>query len=652
MSTRSSIRNLFPPLENPELTIRRKTRVDPKLLNDFNMATNRNGDNQPPPEGGDLPVPDLRTMEELCQPTLNGRGGPIAPIGIQATNFRLKNDMIQQVQNSCQFHGLSTTVGQTQNVYAAGAYNQGVECKTKVTKDTVPPTNNRSTKDVHPSVVQIETQVPNFEPVVAPVVEPVEALVSTPKPTSKPSIPYPSRLNDQKLHDKANDQMEKIFQIFQDFNFNISFADALILIPKFASTIKSLLTNKEKLFELARTPLNEHSCEEYSQEVLRFSMSGNHTPSMEPIVSTSSPTLTPFGDSDFLFEVTDAFLAIEDESISSEINDSYYDSEGAILLLEEFLNDDTSSPPLPPQELKVVEPKNEKSSIDEPPVVKLKDLPPHLKYAFLVGDDKLPIIIAKDLTDEEKIAHIKENNHFMVKEGLVLGHKISENGIEVDKAKVDVIAKIPHPTTVKGAENLAADHLSRLENPHQSVLDKKEINETFPLETLNLIKSSGGVFTARKPLIFLRLATMDLSGDIMARTILPNRFGTPRAIISDCGTHFCNDQFAKVMLKYGVTHRLATAYHPQTSGQVEVSNRGLKRILERTVGENRASWSNKLDDVLWAFRTTFKTPIGCTPYKLVYGKACHLPIELEHKAYWALKHENFDLSTAGDHQKV
>nr|GEV96695.1 reverse transcriptase domain-containing protein [Tanacetum cinerariifolium] len=98
-------------------------------------------------------------------------------------------------------------------------------------------------------------------------------------------------------------------------------------------------------------------------------------------------------------------------------------------------------------------------------------------------------------------------------------------------------------------------------------------------------------------------------------------------------THFCNDQFAKVMLKYGVTHRLATAYHPKTSGQGEVSSRGLKRILERTVGENRASWSDKLDDALWAFHTTYKTPIGCTPYNLVYEKACHLPIELGHKAY-------------------
>nr|GEZ60491.1 hypothetical protein [Tanacetum cinerariifolium] len=235
----------------------------------------------------------------------------------------------------------------------------------------------------------------------------------------------------------------------------------------------------------------------------------------------------------------------------------------------------------------------------------------------------------------------------------------------------------------KGAENLAADHLSRLENPHQSVLDKKEINETFPLETLNLVSFCGnsstpwfadfanyhaGNFVVKgmsKPLKFLRLAIMDLPGDTMARTTPPKRcltpdfigpqstvmpmtwFGTPRTIISDRGTHFCNDQFAKVMHKYGVTHRLATAYHPQTSGQMVVLNRGLKRILERTVGENHASWSDKLDDALWAFHTAFKTPFGCTPYKLVYGKACHLPIDLEHKAYWALKHCNYDLLTAG-----
>nr|GFC30554.1 reverse transcriptase domain-containing protein [Tanacetum cinerariifolium] len=133
-----------------------------------------------------------------------------------------------------------------------------VERETEVTKDTVPLTNNGSTKDVQPPIVQIENPVLNSEPVVAPIIEPIVAPVSAPKPNQKPLIPYLSRLHDQKLRDKANDQKEKFFQIFQDLNFNISFADALILMPKFGPTIKTLLTNKDKLSELARTPLNEH----------------------------------------------------------------------------------------------------------------------------------------------------------------------------------------------------------------------------------------------------------------------------------------------------------------------------------------------------------------------------------------------------------
>ncbi|GJR71388.1 reverse transcriptase domain-containing protein [Tanacetum coccineum] len=326
----------------------------------------------------------------------------------------------------------------------------------------------------------------------------------------------------------------------------------------------------------------------------------------------------------------------------------------------------------------------------------------------------------------------------------------------------------------KGVENLAADHLSRLKNPHQDVLENKEITETFPLETLGMVTfrrdsstpwfadianyhagnfilkgmssqqkkkfckdvkhyfwgnpylfrigadqvirrcvygqeavdiltachngptggHHGANYTAKKvfdfrfysPTIYrdahdlvTRCDACQRQGKISQKDEMPQnaiqveakalptndarvvvkilkslfaRFGTPCTIISNYSTHFCNDQFSNIMLKYGVTHHLSTAYHLQTSGQVEVLNHGLKRILERTIGENHASWSDKLDDALWAFCTAFKTPIGCTPYKLVYEKACHLPIELEHKAYWALKHCNFDLKTTGDHRKV
>nr|GEZ37170.1 reverse transcriptase domain-containing protein [Tanacetum cinerariifolium] len=330
-----------------------------------------------------------------------------------------------------------------------------VENEPEATKDTVTPPNNGSTKDVQPSVVLTESPILNSEPVNSPIIEPVASLVSSPRPNLRPSIPYPSRLQDQKLRDKANDQHEKFFQIFKDLNFNISFADALILMPKFGPSIKSLLTNKDKLYELARTPLNEHcsavllkklpeklgdpskflipcdflgkaeclaladlgasinlmtlsmwnklslpnlsptcmtleladrsishfdvdprvplileisflktgralidvfkgeltlrvgkeaitfnldqtsrysanyndmtakridvidmACEEYSQEVLGFSdviASGNLTPYYDLIVSTTSSTLTPLGNSDFLLEEVDAFLALEDD---------------------------------------------------------------------------------------------------------------------------------------------------------------------------------------------------------------------------------------------------------------------------------------------------------------------------------------------------
>ncbi|GJY45847.1 reverse transcriptase domain-containing protein [Tanacetum coccineum] len=124
------------------------------------------------------------------------------------------------------------------------------------------------------------------------------------------------------------------------------------------------------------------------------------------------------------------------------------------------------------------------------------------------------------------------------------------------------------------------------------------------------------------------------------------RFGVPKALISDRGTHFCNSQLEKALQKYSVTHKIYTAYHPQTNRQTEVTNRAIKRILERSVGYNLKDWSEKLNDALWAFRTAHKTTTRCTPFRLVYRKACHLPVEVKHKAYWALKQYNMDLTDA------
>nr|GEW07480.1 reverse transcriptase domain-containing protein [Tanacetum cinerariifolium] len=465
---------------------------------------------------------------------------------------------------------------------------------TEETTDTELP----STEDIHPPLVQVEVQVDK------PIEEPSVVI-----PKSKANLPYPSRLQKEKLREKDDILVAKFMEIFRDLHFELSFADALVHMPKFAPMFKKLLNNKDKLIELTKTPLNENclavvlkklpeklgdpgrflipcdfsefdNClaladlgasinimplsiwkklrlpilndtkmvleltdrtiskptgvaenvfvkvgkfyfptdfvvldfvadprvplilgrpflctahalidvyegeiilrhddqsltlkcgdtpsisynnfkslnkvdlidatyEEYSQEVLGFAdvvSDEVSTPYYEPIVSNSSQNLTPFNESDFLLlEEADAFIAIDDEPISSEFEATYYDPEGDILILEALLNNDHEpSPsnqkdyfPSVHKDLKVVEPKNNQSSDDEQPEVELKELPPHLVYAFL----------------DTKLALNWEKSHFMVKEGIILGHKISKKGTEVDKAKIEVNSKLPHPTTVKG----------------------------------------------------------------------------------------------------------------------------------------------------------------------------------------------------------
>ena len=151
------------------------------------------------------------------------------------------------------------------------------------------------------------------------------------------------------------------------------------------------------------------------------------------------------------------------------------------------------------------------------------------------------------------------------------------------------------------------------------------------------------------------VATKTNDHEVVVKFIQANifsRFGTPWAIISDGGKHFYNRFLKTLLLKYSVTHKVAIPYHPQTSGQVEVSNRKIKHILEKMVRPDLKDRSLCLNDALWAYRTAYKMPIGMSPYRLVYRKDRHLHVERECKALWAIKQFNFNMQAIGSHRKL
>nr|GEW29079.1 hypothetical protein [Tanacetum cinerariifolium] len=652
----------------------------------------------------------------------------------------------------------------------------------------------------------------HIQPLVIPILEP-----DVPKTLPKPNIPYPSRFNDQKLREKATNQMEnllenkdKLFELakiplnencsaillkklpeklrdpdkflipcdFPGMDMTLELADrsithrkgvaedVFVKVGKFNFSTDFVVVDFEAdprvPFILGRSFLRTGRAfiDVYGEEItlrvndeaemLGFSnnsLGGNPTSTSEPIISDSSPSLTPFEESDFILEEIEAYL--KDDSISPEIDHANCDPEGDICLIEKLLNDDPFQ--LPSIDLKQGEVVKAKSLIEEPLELELKDLPSHLEYAYLEGADKLPMIITKDLKDDEKeallkvlkshkraiawkITDIKDGfsgyfqipinppdqekttftcpygtfayrrksfglcnaprtfqrcmmaifhdmikktievfmddfliarplTHLLEKEtllvfskdcidafetlkkklteasilvvldwnlpfelmcdssdfaiGVVLGQRKTKHFQPIHYAsKTMTEAQIHYTTTEK--EILAVVYAFEKFRPY--LVLSKSIVYTDHSALKYLLRSTGGHhganFIAKKvfdtglfwPTIYRDANNLGI--DFMGPFLSSRGNRTPRAIISDRRTHFCNDKFAKVMSKYGVTHLLATSYHLQTSGLVEVSNRGLKRILERTVGENLASWFEKLEDALSAFRTAYKTPIG------------------------------------------
>nr|GEX33934.1 putative reverse transcriptase domain-containing protein [Tanacetum cinerariifolium] len=332
------------------------------------------------------------------------------------------------------------------------------------------------------------------------------------------------------------------------------------------------------------------SCEEYYQEVLGFSVSGNPTPSMEPIVSNSSPTLTSFGDNDFLLEEIDAFLAIDDVPISPKINESYYDLKGDIILLEEFLNDDPSSPPLPPQELKVFEPTNEKSSIDEPPVKNAE-----LKYGVT---HRLATAYHPQTSGQVEVSNCSLKKYWK-------GPWARTVPLGADKMYYDIRDRYWWPGMKRDIVEYVSKCLTclKVKTEHQRpyvLLQQLEIPIWVIVDRMS---KSAHFLPMREDYKMNRLVETDINKRTKSKQNRTKPSTKWKAWKSQKSTKVnpvkVKDGAESMQKALGTRLDMSTAYHPQTDGQ-----------SERTI--------QTLEDMLRAVR--------CASFEALYGRKCRSPI--------------------------